>query len=96
MAMKQTKRGIKVCVLADSLNCYFSRLEVYTGKQGDRVETGLGSRVVKYLTADFKGKHYMVSFDNFFTSYTLLEDLLEDRVYGCGTTRKIVVVSPKS
>ena len=88
MPMKPTKRGIKVWVLADSHNGYFSRLEVYTGKQGDRVETGLGSRVVKSLTADFKGKHHMVFFDNFFTSYTLLEDLLEDGVYGCGTARK--------
>jgi hypothetical protein len=58
--MKPIKRGIKVWVLADSVNGYFIRLEVYTGKQGDKVETGLGSRVVRSLTADFKGKHYMV------------------------------------
>ena len=88
MPMKPIKRGIKVWVLPDSVNGYFIRLEVYTGKQGDKVETGLGSRVVRSLTADFKGKHHMVFFDNFFTSYNLLEDLLEDGVYGCGTARK--------
>ena len=43
---KPIKRGIKVWVLADSSNGYFSRLEVYTGKKGDRVEEGLGARVV--------------------------------------------------
>ena len=78
--MKPIKRGIKVWVLADSVNGYFIRLEVYTGKLGDRVETGLGSRVVRSLTADFKGKHHMVFFDNFFTSYNLLEDLLQGRL----------------
>ena len=74
-------------VLADSVNGYFSRLEVYCGKQPGRVETGLGSRVVRSLTADFSGKSYLVAFDHFFTSYDLLEDLLEDGVYACGTAR---------
>ena len=88
MPMKPVKRGIKVWVLADSVNGYFSRLEVYSGKQPGRVETGLGSRVVKSLTVDFRGKNHLVVFDNFFTGYDLLEDLLEDGVYGCGTARK--------
>ena len=88
MPMKPVKRGIKVWVLADSVNGYFSRLEVYSGKQPGRVETGLGSRVVRSLTADFSGKNHLVAFDNFFTSYDLLEDLLEDGVYACGTARK--------
>ena len=88
MPMKPVKRGIKVWVLADSTTGYFSRVEIYTGRQADRVETGLGSRVVKSLTADFHGKHHHVIFDNYFTSYNLLEDLLEVGVYGCGTARK--------
>ena len=88
MPMKPVKRGIKVLVLADSVNGYFSRLEVYSGKQPGRVETGLGSRVVLSLTADFSGKNHLVAFDNFFTSYNLLDDLLGDGVYACGTARK--------
>ena len=82
MPMKPVKRGIKVWVLADSVNGYFSRFEVYSGKQPGRVETGLGSRVVRSLTVDFRGKNHLVVFDNFFTGYNL------DGVYGCGTARK--------
>ena len=88
MPMEPIKRGMKVLVLADSVNGYFSWLEVYTGRLGDRVETRLGSRVVQSLTKDFKGKHHMVFFDKYFTSCNLLEDLVEDGMYGCGTARK--------
>ena len=87
MPKKPTRRGIKVWVLADSSNGYFSRLEVYTGKKGKKVEKGLGARVVKDLTSDFSHRWYMVYFDNFFTSKTLLCDLEENGVYGCGTAR---------
>ena len=88
MAMKPIKRGIKVWVLADGVSGYFSRLEVYSVKQTNHVETGLGSRVLKSLTTDFHGKYHHVIFDNYFTGYNLLEDLLEVGVYGCGTARK--------
>ena len=49
MPKKPTKRGIKVWVLGDSTNGYFSRFDVYTGKGEGRVE-GLGAHVVKKLT----------------------------------------------
>ena len=88
MPMKPIKRGIKVWVLADSVSGYFSRLEVYSGKQNNQVETGLGSRVVRSLSADFHGKYHHIIFDNYFTGYQLLEDLLEVGAYGCGTARK--------
>ena len=84
MPMKPIKRGIKVWVLGDSTNGYFSR---YTGKGEERVE-GLGAHVVKKLTQDLKQKNHHVFFDNFFTSYQLLADLEEDGIYGCGTARK--------
>ena len=38
MPKKPIKRGIKVWVLGDSSNGYFSQLEVYTGKKGNSVE----------------------------------------------------------
>ena len=88
MPLKPTKRGIKVWVAADSTNGYFSRFDVYTGKKGNTTEHGLGARVVKTLTSDFKGKHHHVYFDNFFTSLQLLEDLEKDQIYACGTARK--------
>ena len=74
-------------MLADSSNGYFSRLEVYTGKKGNAVESGLGARVVKELTTDFQHRWHKVFFDNFFTSKALLCDLEEVGIYGCGTAR---------
>ena len=77
MPMKPVKRGIKVWVLADSSNGYFSRFQVYTGRGEERV-VGLGAHVVLKLTEELKHKNHHVYFDNFFTSYQLLEDLRED------------------
>ncbi len=87
MPLKPVKRGIKVWVLGDSANGYFSRFEVYTGKEGNTVQTGLGARVVKTLTQEIKHKNHHVYFDNFFTTYQLLEDLLAVVIYACGTAR---------
>ena len=86
--MKPIKRGIKVWVLADSHKGYFVKFQVYTGKEGNRVEHGLGERVVKTLTDRLQGQHHHVFFDNFFTSEKLMQDLLADGIYACGTARK--------
>ena len=50
-------------------------------------EKNLGVRVVKTLTAELKGKGHHVFFDNFFTNEQLLQDLLADDIYSCGTAR---------
>ena len=88
MPMKPVKRGIKVWCLADSQNGFFSSFQVYTGKQNNSIEKGLGKRVVKDLTSDLKGKNHHVYFDNFFTSLDLVVDLEKDGIYSCGTARK--------
>ena len=87
MPAKPIKRGIKVWVLGDSSNGYFSRFEVYTGRKADR-QVGLGAHVVQTLTKELKNKYHHVYFDNYFTSYQLLEDLEKDGIYGCGTARR--------
>ena len=87
MPKKPIRRGIKVWVLGDSTNGYFSRFDIYQGREENR-EVGLGEHVVKKLTKELKHKHHHVFFDNYFTSLKLLEDLEEDGIYGCGTTRK--------
>ena len=66
MPKKPIKRGIKVWVLADIKNGWFSRFEIYTGKK-DHAERGLGARVVKDLSFDFQGKRHHLFFDNFFS-----------------------------
>ena len=48
MPMKPIKCGIKVWVLGDSTNSYFSRFSIYTGKGEERVG-GLGTHVVNTL-----------------------------------------------
>ena len=69
MPMKPVKRGLKVWVRADSANGYFSKFEVYTGKQKDRH----GEHVVKTLTKGLEKKNHHVFFDNYFTSVNLLQ-----------------------
>ena len=73
------KRGIKVWVLTDSTNGYFSHLQVYAGRKGETVEAAIDKRE---LTQDFQHKWYHAYFDNFFTSKLLLCDLKEVGVYG--------------
>ena len=79
MPMKPIKHGIKVWVLGDSANGYFSHFQVYTGKQ-ENPEIGLGAHVVKMLTTDLKHKYHHVYFNNFFISVQLLQQL-EDGIY---------------
>ena len=48
--MKPIKWGFKVWVRADSIKGYVYDFEVYTGKDGENVETNLGPKVVKKLS----------------------------------------------
>ena len=53
---------------------------------GDR-ETGLGENVVLTLSELIKNRHHQLYFDNFFTSVSLLDKLLSQGTYACGTIR---------
>ena len=83
--LKPVRRGFKVWMRADSCTDFVSEFQVYVGK--GEVEDGLGARVMKDLTQNIKNKYHNVYCDNFFTSLFLLEDLLKDGIYGCGTIR---------
>ena len=87
MPLKPVRRGIKVWARAEASSGYVSAFQVYTGKQGGTVETGLGAKVVKTLTEDLKGTHRHLFFDNYFSSVDLLLDLHREGLYGCGTLR---------
>ena len=88
MPLKPVKRGIKVWVRADSHNGYFSQFQIYKGKGTNMSpELGLGGSVVKQLTRPLVGKFHHVFMDNFFTSPTLFNCLLQDGIYACGTAR---------
>ena len=86
MPKKPVKRGLKVWVRADSVTGYISRYQVYTGKEKSS-EKGLGSRVVKELTADLHHRYHHIFCDNFFSSFQLFADLFFDGIYACGTIK---------
>ena len=66
MPKKPVKRGFKVWVRVDSLNGYICQFAVYVGKEGERVEVGLGQKVVEKLTRELVGGQYHIYYDNFF------------------------------
>ena len=86
--LKPTKRGFKVWVRADSVTGYFCDFNVYVGRETTVAEEGLGERVVSQLCKEIEGYNYHVYCDNFFTSVSLFESLLEHHVYACGTVRR--------
>ena len=90
MPLKPVRRGIKVWARAEASSGYVSAFQVYTGKQGDTTETGLGAKVVKSL---MKGSHRHIFFDNYFSSVDLLLDLHRDGLYGLGPTGKVSPLS---
>lgn len=93
MPLKPIKRGYKIWIRADQ-SAFVAQFQIYTGKS-EGGEEGLGPRVVKDLTRTLVGKYHRVFFDNFFTSVALLNDLLKDNIYGCGTIRRRRKNEPK-
>ena len=85
MPKKPTKRGFKVWCRCDSKNGYTSAFQIYTGKLADVTEKNLGSRVVKDLSKEIQNKNYFLFFDNFFSSPTLLADLMGSKIYCVAT-----------
>jgi len=74
---KPAKRGFKVWMIADSCNGLFLDVEVYVGKPSDGMtsEIGLGERVVLQMSEPFRGQHFHIFCDNFFTSPNLFLEL---------------------
>ena len=88
MPAKPTKYGIKVWMAADSQNGYVNNFSVYLGKEADAPRNnGLGYDVVMKMASLFLKKRRHVFFDNFFTSTKLMDDLLAQDTYACGTVR---------
>ena len=86
MPLKPAKRGIKVWIHVDSVSHFVCQFQVYTGRPNQGQEHGLGERFVKELSRDLVNGNHHLCFDNFFSSYKLMKDLLEDNIYATATT----------
>lgn len=88
MPMKPTKRGFKVWARTHSTKGYLYQFEIYAGKRDlSQVQEQLGKAVVKRLTQSLHGSMCHVTFDNFFTSYDLMEELFAVDIFSTGTVR---------
>lgn len=88
MPKKPDKYGIKIYWLCDSKNAYPLAGIPYTGKDGDRKATNLGSRIVETLCAPYYGTNRNITTDNYFTSLALAETLLSNGLTLVGTLKK--------
>ena len=83
---KPIKRGFKIWVRADSDNGFVYEYQVYCGKE-KRSETGLGSQVVRDLKRSIVEKTITYTVIMFLQALHFFKDLLEEKIYACGTMR---------
>jgi hypothetical protein len=88
MKSKPGKYGIKIWICADAETFYCCNAQIYVEKEGGRTETGQGSRVVKDLVTPYYNSGRSVTTDNFFTSYSLAQDLIKKKLSIVGTISK--------
>jgi len=90
MPLKPTKRGHKIWIRADAVTGYVYQMEVYmyTGKDNSgKAGVGLGARVVNSLTHALDGSGTHITFDNFFSTYSMMEQLYKRQIFVTCTVR---------
>ena len=88
MPNKPAKWGMKAWAICDSHSYYLLNFDIYVGKEVvPQINVPLATRVVKKMVEPYYQKHHHVYFDNYFTSVPLVESLLSDGTYSCGTVR---------
>lgn len=85
---KPDKYGMKIWWICDSSNSYPLYGMPYLGKQGNSRAQNLASQVVQQLCEQFERSNRNITFDNFFTSYELAQNLLSKGLTCVGTLRK--------
>ena len=83
---KPQKWGVKLWVLADSMNGYVPAFDIYTGAS-DGAEHGLAYNVVMKLMEGYLYEGRRLYVDNYYTSPRLFLDLEDRGTYACGTVR---------
>ena len=81
---KPAKYGIKVWMLVDCDSNYVYNFQIYVGKIDGKREVNQAHRVVMNMTKPLQSGHN-VTFDNFFTSKSVAEDLLRRNITCLGT-----------
>ena len=84
MKNKPVKWRFKYWVIADTTG-YTVNFDLYTGRETDRSEFGLGYDVVINLSRPFSFQGYRLYVDNFYASPQLFEDLLGWGITAAGT-----------
>ena len=79
-----------ILVVVPNYNCYtqmvtICQFEIYSFREN--VTTNLGESVVIKLARELVRGNYHLFFNNYFTTVPLLEKLLQDEIYACGTFR---------
>lgn len=88
---KPAKYGIKIIALVDATNYYILNLEIYAGKQptGPFAASNKPFDVVNRIVEPVSKSNRNLTFDNWFTSYDLVQHLLnEHKLTSVGTLRK--------
>ncbi|CAH2006856.1 unnamed protein product, partial [Acanthoscelides obtectus] len=87
---KPAKYGLKAFVLCDARTFYVSNLELYCGKQpdGQYSQSNTPTAIVHRLLAEQKGSNRNLTSDNWYSSYPLAVELLQDKITFIGTLKK--------
>ena len=86
-AKKAKEIWSETVALCESISGYCCQFQIYTGKSDGPSEHGLSHRVVFDLMSQYLDKGYRLYFDNLYTSFRLIKDLLVQNTFSCGTIR---------